>query len=267
MLWHYPCSRCARGVVLTLRIRNLKLGVTLLCFFMAALPVCAQQAAPFPHRSSKEDRYSYLLPYILEAANNNGVDPYLLTTVCDLETTFQPGLTSYKGARGLTQLMPATAARFGVTNAYDFRQALDGGAKYLRYLTQYFDGNLDLILAGYNAGEGNVIKYGRRVPPFNETQSYVARGRVLYLRYLQAKFPDLNLALKAGGVRPTSYVQTTAAPSQLPAQAVVDAPQLEPLPPTRSIVYGESVKASDNENDTKETSPAPARATRSIKFQ
>lgn len=248
------------------KLRTIKLIIALMCCCTAALPVYAQQAK-FPVNGSKDDRYKFLLPYIIEAAQNNGVDAYLLTTVCDIETTFQPGLTSPKGAMGLTQLMPATAARFNVKNAYDFRQALDGGAKYLRYLTEQFNGNLDLVLAGYNSGEGNVIKYGGRVPPFGETQGYVARGRVAYLRYLQAQLPNLNLGQLAGNVRATSYVQGGPAPAPSAGPAVEDEPQDKTLPPTRSLVYGEVVKASDNSKENKPASPSPARVTRSIKFQ
>jgi hypothetical protein len=259
-----------------------------MCCCTAALPARAQQAdtrgvsgmlmigartvvgdAPaFPAYGARDERYNYLLPYILYAAQKNGVDPYLLLTVCDIETSFQPGATSSAGAQGLTQLMPDTAARFGVKNPYDFMQALDGGAKYLRFLTGLFEGQLDLILAGYNSGEGNVIKYGRRVPPFTETQGYVTRGRATYLRYLQARFPTLNLVQLAGNVRPTSYVQSRPLSASVASLVVGDQPQDEPLPATRSLVYGEApALPADNAKEKKQSSPAPVRATRSIKFQ
>src|SRR5205085_10907171 len=93
--------------------------------------------------------------------------------------------------------------------ASDLVQALKGGAKYLRYLTGLFGGTLDRILAAYSSGGGSVIKSGRRVPPFGETQGYVARGRVTYLRYLQSQFGDLGLERKAvDNVRATAYVQS-----------------------------------------------------------
>jgi soluble lytic murein transglycosylase-like protein len=82
---------------------------------------------------------------------------------------------SYKGARGLMQLMPGTAARFGVNSIWDPRQNIEGGTRYMRFLLDQFDGDVKLALAGYNAGEGAVMKYGNRIPPYNETQEYVRR--------------------------------------------------------------------------------------------
>jgi soluble lytic murein transglycosylase-like protein len=91
------------------------------------------------------------------------------------ESSFKSRAISPKGARGLMQLMPPTAARFGVTNIFDPRQNIEGGARYLRFLLDHFDGDLNLALAGYNAGEGAVEKYGWRIPPYSETQEYVRR--------------------------------------------------------------------------------------------
>jgi hypothetical protein len=82
---------------------------------------------------------------------------------------------SYKGARGLMQLMPGTASRFGVANIWDPKQNIEGGARYMRFLLNMFDGDVRLALAGYNAGEGAVMKYGNQVPPYSETREYVRR--------------------------------------------------------------------------------------------
>ncbi len=113
--------------------------------------------------------------YIVESGARNGVDPVLLYSVMHQESSFKPGATSNKGARGLMQLMPGTAARFGVANIYDPRQNIEGGARYIRLLLNMFEGDVALALAGYNAGEGAVLKYGRNVPPYRETQEYVRR--------------------------------------------------------------------------------------------
>ena len=113
--------------------------------------------------------------YILESGRRHSVDPLLLYSIMHQESTFKPRAMSYKGARGLMQLMPGTAVRFGVTSIWDPKQNIEGGTRYMRFLLDKFDGDVRLALAGYNAGEGAVMKYGYRVPPYNETQEYVRR--------------------------------------------------------------------------------------------
>jgi soluble lytic murein transglycosylase-like protein len=113
--------------------------------------------------------------FILESGRRNSVDPLLLYAIMHQESTFKPRAMSHKGARGLMQLMPGTAMRFGVTNIWDPRQNIEGGTRYMRWLLDKFDGNIHLALAGYNAGEGAVMKYGNRIPPYSETQEYVRR--------------------------------------------------------------------------------------------
>jgi soluble lytic murein transglycosylase-like protein len=112
--------------------------------------------------------------------NKHGVDPYLVYCVMHQESRFGSNATSYKGAMGLMQLMPGTAARYGVTNPYDPAQNIQAGTRYLRELLRLFNGRVDLALAGYNAGEGAVMKYGYKVPPYRETQNYV---RTIGTRY------------------------------------------------------------------------------------
>ena len=113
--------------------------------------------------------------YISQAATHNGLDPLLIYSIMHQESSFKLRATSPKGARGLMQLMPGTAVRYGVTNIYDPKQNIEGGARYMRFLLDRFDGDLSLALAGYNAGEGAVEKYGWRIPPYAETQEYVRR--------------------------------------------------------------------------------------------
>jgi len=113
--------------------------------------------------------------YILESAKRNLVDPLLVYSIMHQESTFKPRAMSNKGARGLMQLMPGTAARFGVTSIWDPKQNIEGGTRYMRFLLDKFEGDVKLALAGYNAGEGAVMKYGYRVPPYSETQEYVRR--------------------------------------------------------------------------------------------
>lgn len=104
-----------------------------------------------------------------------GVDPYLVFLVIEQESHFRSRAVSPKGARGLMQLMPGTARRFGVRRSFDAAENIRGGTQYLRELMNLFAGNVNLVLASYNAGEGAVMKYGRNVPPYRETREYVKR--------------------------------------------------------------------------------------------
>jgi soluble lytic murein transglycosylase-like protein len=113
--------------------------------------------------------------FIVESSKRHGVDPLLIYSIMHRESSFKRFALSNKGARGLMQLMPATAARLGVRDIFDPRQNIEGGVKYIRILLNMFDGDVRLALAGYNAGEGAVLKYGRSVPPYRETQEYVRR--------------------------------------------------------------------------------------------
>ena len=118
--------------------------------------------------------------YIVESSKRYNIDPLLIYAQMHQESSFTLKATSYKGASGLMQLMPATARRFGVTSIYDPKQNIDAGVKYMRWLLNTFGGDVVLALAGYNAGEGAVWKYGNRVPPYRETQEYVRRITARY---------------------------------------------------------------------------------------
>ena len=113
-----------------------------------------------------------------------GVDPFLIYCTMAQESSFTAGATSPKGAQGLMQLMPGTAARYGVTNPYDVAQSIKGGTRYLKDLLTMFNGRVDLALAGYNAGEGAVMKFGNTIPPYSETRNYV---RLILKRYSTKK--------------------------------------------------------------------------------
>jgi soluble lytic murein transglycosylase-like protein len=151
--------------------------------------------------------------YLIKSGTSNGVDPLLLYSVMHQESSFKSRAISPKGARGLMQLMPGTALRFGVTSVFDPRQNIEGGARYLRFLLDRFDGNVNLALAGYNAGEGAVEKYGWRIPPYAETQEYVRR---ISRRY--SLIQDPSSALYA---RPVNRTQLTRLQTNEPAPLTI----------------------------------------------
>ena len=113
--------------------------------------------------------------YILNSSLRYGIDPLLIYAQMHQESSFKLRAKSYKGASGLMQLMPATAVRFGVSDIYNPQQNIEAGVKYMRWLLDKFGGDVRLALAGYNAGEGAVMKYGNQIPPYRETQEYVRR--------------------------------------------------------------------------------------------
>src|ERR1700722_10430468 len=112
--------------------------------------------------------------FISESARLHGVVPELVASVIAVESNFNPNAVSWRSARGLMQLMPRTAARFGVTRVFDPRQNIDAGTRYLKELLLRYNGDLSLTLAAYNAGPGPVGQY-RSVPPYRETRDYVRR--------------------------------------------------------------------------------------------
>jgi len=109
-----------------------------------------------------------------------GIDPYLVFLVIEQESHFRTRAVSPKGAQGLMQLMPGTARRFGVKRPFDPAENIRGGTQYLKELLTMFNNRVDLALASYNAGEGRVLNYGNRVPPFRETREYVRRISARY---------------------------------------------------------------------------------------
>lgn len=143
--------------------------------------------APKVAESGKKERgWSTGRPGLDNLIRTNGskynVDPYLIFLVMEQESHFNVHAVSPKGARGLMQLMPGTGARFGVRRPHDPAQNISGGTRYLRELLNRFNNRVDLVLAGYNAGEGAVAKYGNRVPPYRETRNYVKKISYRYKR-------------------------------------------------------------------------------------
>jgi len=128
--------------------------------------------------------YLHDLPYgdsILAAAEDNGLDPLLVAAVVEIESGFHPHAISPVGALGLMQVMPGTGQMYGISNLTDPGANLTAGTRYVKDLLEYFSGDLELTLAAYNAGPGNVRRYGG-IPPFRETEQYVDKVLSAYFQ-------------------------------------------------------------------------------------
>jgi soluble lytic murein transglycosylase-like protein len=132
------------------------------------------ESAPIKSLDTPYDRM------ISAAGTRYGVDPELIRLVIGQESGFKPNARSPKNAQGLMQLIPETAQRFGIKNPYDPQQNINGGTRYLSWLLNRFDGDVKLALAGYNAGENAVKRYGNKVPPYKETRQYVKKITAAY---------------------------------------------------------------------------------------
>jgi soluble lytic murein transglycosylase-like protein len=148
-----------------------------------AEPAAGAAAAASPDNASlqRSTVYSHI---IKGAAAANRLEPALVTAVIVAESGGDPRAVSKRGARGLMQLMPETARRYGVSNSFDPEQNIQGGTRYLRDLIERYQNDLQLVLAAYNAGPDAVDRQGGRIPPFKETLEYVPRVLGLYHRLL-----------------------------------------------------------------------------------
>jgi TPR repeat protein len=156
-----------------------------------ALPDCMRPPEPPPREPEavaeiEPDPFAELSPgkqkianQVLLLAPRYALDPRLALAIIAVESNFEPRARSPKDARGLMQLIPETASRFNVRNVYDIKDNLRGGLAYLRWLLAYYEGQVALAVAAFNAGEGAVDKY-RGIPPFPETRDYVRRVRRLF---------------------------------------------------------------------------------------
>jgi len=163
-------------------MKTLLLSSLLLLALPAEAHVRSRNNSDISAALSRAVRYH---PAIRAAATRNSIDPRLLWTIGYLESRFQPRVVSRKGARGMMQFIPATGRRYGLLTPRDLHDPLlsiDAAARYVRDLNAMFGGRIDLVLAGYNAGENAVISSRYRVPPYRQTRSYVARGLSVFKR-------------------------------------------------------------------------------------
>jgi soluble lytic murein transglycosylase-like protein len=160
---------------------NSKNGAIPLTYGKASGLTSKSRRKPFNINNANRKKFT---PHIQRIAKQHGLDPRLMHAVISAESSFNPRAVSHAGAMGLMQLMPGTARRFGVTDPFNPEQNLTGGARYLRWLLDKFNNDQVLALAAYNAGENAVIKYGHRIPPYAETQTYISRVLDFYAYYL-----------------------------------------------------------------------------------
>ena len=180
---------------------TLTFGIAFSWMLLVARPVCADQIVVLldehGHKvyintgdSATQDRSSHsfsssTLPpaeisrLVEQTAVRHDVDPELVHAIIQVESDYDPGAISHKGAMGLMQLIPATAQRFGVQNPLDPKQNIEGGVTYLRHLLDLFQGDLELSLAAYNAGENSVLRRGG-IPSFTETRNYIRKVTNIY---------------------------------------------------------------------------------------
>lgn len=170
---HYSSSRPAGGAQVA-AVRTIRYSFFETCYACGAAP-----GVNFGSVRLNENAYR---DEVARASREFGVEEAIVRAIMHAESAFNPNALSRAGAQGLMQLMPATAARFGVVNAFDPEQNIRGGVEYLAWLLKRFNGDLTLAAAGYNAGEGAVQRHGG-VPPYSETQRYVVRVGTLADRY------------------------------------------------------------------------------------
>jgi soluble lytic murein transglycosylase-like protein len=149
-------------------------------------------------------------------SNNHGVDPGLVRAVMKTESNFNRYARSPKGAMGLMQLIPATGRRYGVSDFFDPQQNVEGGVRYLRFLLEKFNGNIDLALAGYNAGENLVQRLGR-IPNIPETTNYVKKIRAIYQKEsAPVSAPVMLAAALPSGTQPEMAAANAAVKDEAP---------------------------------------------------
>ncbi|MCU0656281.1 MAG: lytic transglycosylase domain-containing protein [Polyangiaceae bacterium] len=141
---------------------------------------------PFAPSDVSPERFSRHDDTIRQAATLYQIPEALVRAVIMVESNFDPRAVSHAGAQGLMQLMPATASRMEVRDSFDPRENIFGGVRYLRILANLFNGDLELTIAGYNAGEGAVMRHGG-IPPYEETQDYVVKVLTYYRRFAAAQ--------------------------------------------------------------------------------
>ena len=197
------------------------------------------------------DQYDHL---IMNAAYKYNIDPNLIKAMIKVESDFYSEAVSPKGAMGLMQLMPQTATRMGVINPYNTRDNIMGGSKYFRFLLDLFSQNKTLALAGYNAGENAVIKYGYSIPPYRETEDYVVK---VFDHYNHLKNNESKLLVKRsrGGkisIENSNIADVHKKPS-ISYRETLEEVEIQPVKKSKVIVksieYQDRIKTNDKKGN------------------
>jgi hypothetical protein len=144
----------------------------------------AFRIADYNNLFNKSGNFKQRIENIIDVIGRKyNVDQYLIKSVIKAESNFNPDAVSPKNAQGMMQLIPSTAENYGVNDPFNAHQNIEGGVRFLRDLIEFFKGDLELVLAAYNAGPGTVMKYNYEVPPYPETQQYVKRVKRFYNEY------------------------------------------------------------------------------------
>jgi soluble lytic murein transglycosylase-like protein len=201
----FLCATLARGQVsLTIRADGKKV--------ISNVGAQGSKKSDWSWLAKQRNRRSQYDAVIDRYASRHGVDPVLVRAVIVVESNFDPRCVSHKGARGLMQLMPETAKRYGVSDIFDVEQNVRGGVRYLADLLEMFPNDLSRALAAYNAGENAVIRTGG-IPPYEETMTYVKRALTVYYGrpYGAVTIASMNRGKKLKGGFKTASVQPIAA--------------------------------------------------------
>lgn len=182
----FPRLHCVKFAPFVIIVLFLLTNFTGILFGRAFAPSNANNSIPSLEALTSGD--AQLDQLITSIGETEGVDPRFIHAVIWQESKYEQRARSPVGAQGLMQLMPATARRFGCKDPHDPAANIAAGTKYLSWLLKRFNGNVELALAGYNAGEGSVDKYNG-IPPYRETQNYV---RIITSRYGKSRNPILN---------------------------------------------------------------------------
>ena len=215
------------------------------------LPTNVESQRPMEFATTGVPASERYRPLIESISKRNGVDPNLVDAMIKTESNYNPWAVSSKGAMGLMQLIPETGRRFGVSNFFDPQQNIEGGVRYMKYLLGMFDGNVDLSLAAYNAGE-NLVARIQKIPPYPETRNYVKKILAVYTKPKPSKVIVASKLQTAASGQPvpapdSKFAAVASANSVAKAsETVADTVVAVPVPPIEKWMDDRGVRHFSN---------------------